>query len=439
VFSIAVNTLYTTLGKRGTIWQLAAVIVVCVLSGLVVLPAMIWYNSHFVAHQEMPATINVAIVLAGIAFFGWLLPLGTTTTYCLFSRSRTSNSITNNSSNGNNMTVRLPNQEQPSQVEQYSRPTNSLLPLPHYQPGATAPFAYEDESPWGWLEYASGNFQGQRLALKRIVAMIGRDENCEIWLDDEMASRYHAELAWFQEQAYLTDCGSLNGVLCKGQRVHGSIPLQDKDSISIGTHHFLFIRAEHKQDPLADDDPLNRHTWRSTEDLLSESSKQEVIGLNRSTQQSSTPQKHGALTFCDGTLVGRTVAIDRPVLTVGCDPGCHIVVMDDSILPQHARILNYEGDDYIQAISNRQDTFVNNDVLLGSRRLQPGDVIGLGNLHMIYVSMSPPISPTTSQPGIVTPPSQPGNVTSQPGVVRPFSQPGLRNGPLPLRLPSRQK
>jgi pSer/pThr/pTyr-binding forkhead associated (FHA) protein len=420
VFSIAVNALYTTLGKRGTTRQFIGVIVICAVSALFVFPVMIWYNSHFIARQQVPSLTDVTLVLVCIAFFGWLLPLGTTTTYFLFGRPRHSD---NNSSTAFGITA----QEQPPQAEQHNIPT-SLLPPPQYQPGSVAPFAYEDEAPWGWLEYSSGNFQGQRLALKRTRATIGRDEECDIWLDDDMASRFHAELSWSQNQPYLTDCGSLNGVLCNGQKVQGTIMLQDKDAISIGAHHFLFIQAEHKADPFADDDPLNRHTWRSTEDLRSESSKQEIIDLHRTIQQSpslssSARQKGGALTFCDGVQAGRTIPIDRPILTIGSAPGCHIVIMDASIAPQHARLLNHEGNDYLQTISNQNDTFINNEVLLGSRRLQPGDIVGFGNLHLIYVTVSPAISPTTSQPGIVTPPSHLG----------------LRSGPVPLRLPSRQK
>jgi pSer/pThr/pTyr-binding forkhead associated (FHA) protein len=421
VFSIAVNALYTTLGKRGTTRQFIGVIVICAVSALFVFPVMIWYNSHFIARQQVPSLTDVTLVLVCIAFFGWLLPLGTTATYCLFGRPRHSDN--DNSSTTFGITA----QAQTPQIEQHNIPT-SLLPSPQYQPGSVAPFAYEDEAPWGWLEYSSGNFQGQRLALKRTRATIGRDEECDIWLDDDMASRFHAELSWSQNQPYLTDCGSLNGVLCNGQKVQGTIMLQDKDAISIGAHHFLFIRAEHKADPFADDDPLNRHTWRSTEDLRTESSKQEIIDLHHTIQQSSSlpspvPQKGGTLTFCDGVQAGRTIPIDRPILTIGSAPGCHIVIMDASIAPQHARLLNYEGNDYLQTISNQNDTFINNEVLLGSRRLQPGDIVGFGNLHLIYVTVSPAISPTTSQPGIVTPPSHPG----------------LRSGPVPLRLPSRQK
>src|SRR5690348_17191418 len=145
---------------------------------------MIWYNLRFVVHQEMPPLTEVALILAAIAFFGWLLPFGITTRHCLFSQTRRLSA--------SNTTAHIPTQEQLTQISQHNRPT-SLLPPPQYQPGTVAPFAYEDESPWGWLEYSSGNFQGQRLALKRTLATIGRDENCDIWLDDDMASRFHAD------------------------------------------------------------------------------------------------------------------------------------------------------------------------------------------------------------------------------------------------------
>ncbi len=408
--AIAVNALYTTLSKRGTTRQLAGAIVTCVISALFILPALLWYNLRFVIHQETPPVAEVDIALTCIALCGWLLPLGTTTAYCLFGLPRSSNTA-----------FRIPSQGKLPQVEQRNKET-SLLPPPRYQPGVAAPFAYEDEAPWGWLEYRSGNFQGQRLSLKRTIAILGRDEDCDIWLDDDMASRYHAELAWSREQAYLTDCGSLNGVLCNGQRVHGSILLADNDTIAIGTHHFLFIRAEHKIDPRDDDDPLSHHTWRSTRDLFTESTNQEILGqpLEPDTQRTPVTLKGGALTFCDGQLAGRTIMLDQPALTIGRAPNCQIAINDVSLAYQHAQFLSRDGDNYVQDLSQQNSITVNSKVQTGLCRLQPGDIIGIGNLHLIYVVVSS--HPQTSHPDAVTPP-----------------HPGIRSGPLPLRLPSRQK
>ena len=102
---------------------------------------------------------------------------------------------------------------------------------------------------------------------KRTIITIGRDEQCDIWLDDDMASRHHAELAWDNGRIYLTDCESLNGVLLNKRPVRGTGLVESNDLLQIGTHHFIFLLAEQKNLLTVPDDPLSRHTWRSSQDL----------------------------------------------------------------------------------------------------------------------------------------------------------------------------
>lgn len=126
---------------------------------------------------------------------------------------------------------------------------------PRRQPGVSAPFVYSADKPWGWLVYRDGKFAGQELALKRAIVSIGREEDNEVWLDDDTISRYHAELAWENGQAYVTDAGSLNGVLLNGKRLQTSMPMNHNDTLDIGENHFLLRYA---QQPALDDfdDPL---------------------------------------------------------------------------------------------------------------------------------------------------------------------------------------
>lgn len=131
--------------------------------------------------------------------------------------------------------------------------THNCTPL---QPRACAPFVFDNDTPWGWLEYHRGNFQGQRLALKRSLVTIGRDEDNDIWIDDDMASRHHAELIYKQGQVYLTDCDSLNGVLINGQPLHGTALLSSNAILEIGQHLFRFMLADQRTTQNANDDPL---------------------------------------------------------------------------------------------------------------------------------------------------------------------------------------
>src|SRR5438270_4354477 len=84
MFAIAVNALYTALRKRGTTRQLASAIVACVLSALLLLPAFVWYNGRFSIEQGALSVVEVTAALVYVVLWGWIVPLGVTTTYCLF-------------------------------------------------------------------------------------------------------------------------------------------------------------------------------------------------------------------------------------------------------------------------------------------------------------------------------------------------------------------
>src|SRR5437899_12153201 len=90
MFAIAVNALYTTLRKRGTTRQLAGAIVTCVISALLLLLALAWYDMRFSIEQAVISVAEVEVVLVYVALFGWFLPLSVPVSYCFVSVPRTS-------------------------------------------------------------------------------------------------------------------------------------------------------------------------------------------------------------------------------------------------------------------------------------------------------------------------------------------------------------
>ncbi|HCP76016.1 MAG TPA: hypothetical protein DIU08_15430, partial [Ktedonobacter sp.] len=172
MFAIAVNALYTSLRKRGTTRQLAGAIVTCAISALLLLPALIWFNMRFSVVQAALSTAEVEVALGYVALCGWLLPLGVTATYCLFTQPRTSTT-----------SVNIPRQHRTTRAN-----TASAFYPPRHKPGVVPPYVFREDTPWGWLTYRGGRFQGQRLALERTIVTIGRGEDNDIWLDDDLAS-----------------------------------------------------------------------------------------------------------------------------------------------------------------------------------------------------------------------------------------------------------
>ena len=466
MLAIAVNALYTTLRKRGTTRQLAGAIVACVISALLLLPAIIWYTIRFSSVQAAISVVEVTLALVFVALCGWILPLSVTTYYCLFAQPRDSNT-----------SVRIPRQLNHRKRTTLGNAIAGAVPLPKRQPGVVAPFVYGQDIPWGWLEHRSGRFQGQKLALNRIVISIGREEDNDIWLDDETSSRYHAELAWDGGQVYITDCDSLNGVLLNGRRIRGTLVIKSGDLLEIGSHRFLFESAE-RPIPLAEqDDPLLHHPRRHsispeigfpgqgqydrklasanalpTRPLEDETpfefdsleldravhqlprstpgeikaepgdpaTPHEAVGYNPITPPPLAERPGGLCLICNGAMAGRSFLLDRSVLTVGRSADSDVIIHDNSISDHHARFIRQADGDYVQDLASRYSTKVNDEPLIESCMLQKGDIISLGNVRLEYTFI--PEAQTTSLPPL----SMPARTHSL-------------NGPVPLRLPSKPK
>jgi pSer/pThr/pTyr-binding forkhead associated (FHA) protein len=415
MLAIAMNALFTSLRQRGTTRQLAGALLVCVVSALLLLLALVWYNLRFTVGQVAGAEVMLALVY--VALWGWVIPSSVTLTYCLFTVPRNTQTA-----------LHIPLQK--AAVE-----TAALLNPPRYRVGVVAPFAFNEETPWGWLEYRSGNFHGQRLALKRIVATLGRDEDCDIWVDDDMASRHHAELAYDKGRACLTDCGSLNGITLNGRRVHGTVLLAADDVLQIGEQSFLFIPTNEQANSLEMSDPLAHHTWRSSQDMLTGSSRvvpapdarpepssahvDETAELNYKAARPALAKQCGMLRIRDGEMAGQHLRLERAIICVGRDPECDFIITDISISRKHAQFLHQLDGDYVQDLGSRNGTRVNEEPLQQQPKLlQTGDVVMLGNVHLEY--------------SLVVPVPVKHADTPYP------SSPGLLSGPMPLKLPSRQ-
>jgi pSer/pThr/pTyr-binding forkhead associated (FHA) protein len=208
---LAACTLYAKVRKRGTPRQFRLMLLALILCGLLLLPALVWYSLRFDAQVS---ALEVGVILSWVALCGWFGPLGIASMYVL-------------------LTTRSVSQSTRQGYEPMRRPQ-----------GPPAPFVYNAETPWGWLVYRNGKFLGQELALKRAVIWIGREEDNEIWLDDDTVSRYHAELTWENGLVSVHDCGSLNGVLLNGQRVPNATLVKNGDTLEVGAHSFLLKYAQ---------------------------------------------------------------------------------------------------------------------------------------------------------------------------------------------------
>lgn len=73
---------------------------------------------------------------------------------------------------------------------------------------------------------------------------VGRDPDNKICIQDPFLSKEHAEIYPQNGRYYLKDLGSANGTYLNRERITGPVEVHDKDIITFGPLHFIFMEEE---------------------------------------------------------------------------------------------------------------------------------------------------------------------------------------------------
>ena len=84
----------------------------------------------------------------------------------------------------------------------------------------------------------SGPLAGQELPIDKPVIVLGRGVGGDVMLEDQEASRRHAEIRFSGREVSITDLGSRNGTFVNGARIQGAQTLRPGDEIRIGASRF---------------------------------------------------------------------------------------------------------------------------------------------------------------------------------------------------------
>ncbi|MFM8313056.1 MAG: diguanylate cyclase [Deltaproteobacteria bacterium] len=93
------------------------------------------------------------------------------------------------------------------------------------------------------LTQLSGSGSGQVFNLRNKTYKIGRDRDCDIWVDDPHISRVHAVITDENNETIIKDNLSTNGVFINGKKVTEQI-LKNGDRLLIGTR--LYFKFSHE-------------------------------------------------------------------------------------------------------------------------------------------------------------------------------------------------
>jgi pSer/pThr/pTyr-binding forkhead associated (FHA) protein len=409
---------YALARRRGTPRQLAGAMLGCLAAAACILPAIIWSQTRLDLQGPALSVSEVLLWLSWVGVLGWMLPLGSSMGFLLFA-------VPFDSRHALKARARplKPPSAEGQQEERHHEPLGQGVA-------------------WGRLIHLDGPYLHREVPLTRQAVSLGRERDNDILLDADLASRYHAELRWERGRGYLKDHGSMNGTSVNGQNVWGVVPLHDGDVLEIGGRRFRYQEMHPEANTAG--------AFQADAAAPSAANLAETAPLPTATPPAPPQSKaSGWLLVQGGPSAAERYELSQAAFTIGRDPACDLVIQDSSISRRHAQIIRQEdGFFYAQDLGSQNGTAVNGQRLTAPHRLSEGATLTLGTIPLRFVSNPP--AEEEKQPAAVEAPmaaalagpsAEPAPGEAAPAPVKkrrvPTAPPRGREGPTPLRLPTR--
>lgn len=360
--------------RRGTPRQLARATLLCLSGSALSLVAIWWKQGRFDLYGPELDPREVLVMLVWSAGSGWFLPLYALVRYIAHARPLPP---------GQSFTLRV-RAVPAAALAALDDPARRVEPL-----GAGRA--------WGQLVPLQGELALRPLPLTRKLSLLGREIDNDVIIDDERASRHHAEIHWDHGHPQLRDRASLNGLSLNGQAVRGAVPLRAGDVIEVGAHRFRFEMV---------DSPAKVDTPAKMADALEATQKTTASGVPGS-----------ARAIPGVVLVGLDRGFERTrwelreqLSVIGRDPECQVRLADSSVSRRHAQIVRQPTGYFVSDLQSSNGTAVNGVPLDAPAVLRTGDLVRVGEVTLRCEALTVlPIDP--SAPTISLEPSTNGHAS----------------------------
>ncbi len=192
------------------------------------------------------------------------------------------------------------------------------------------------------------------------VTTIGRGRDNTLCLEDGSVSRQHARIKRDKDKYIIEDSGSRNGTFVNGKRVSRQ-NLQSEDRVEVGGYILIFQER-----------PTVIEKGETTIDK-----KGRPVPL-------SEPMTGPGLIIIRGANTARRFPVGRQELRIGRAEGNDIVLLNDTISRNHAKIVRKEGKVILKDLGS-QNGIVVNGKKVKEKNLKDGDEIEIGPISFKFV------------------------------------------------------
>ena len=325
---------------------------------------------------------------------------------------------------------------------------------------------------------------GREYAIGAGRAVIGRDAECDVVIESKSVSRKHAEIMGTDKGYLLVDL-STNGTYVNGEKIAGQKVLARADVIRVGDADLRFYADPPKGgQPAAPQAPAAAPAPAAPATPVPP--KASDPGGPRATMPNPTPKPappgpppapaaparlndtmHGtpaaaappgplaSILVRSGTKKGQRIQIRVPVVNIGRAEYNDIVLPEESVSTQHAKLQRRDGIWILIDLGSTNGTFVDGERIEGETPLAPGSTVRFGDASVVFepdddalglgkggagtkvmgamkldAPAPAPAAPAPSKPAAVPAPAAPA--PSRPAAKPPASKPaGAKPAPKP--------
>lgn len=191
---------------------------------------------------------------------------------------------------------------------------------------------------------------------------IGRVDGNDVVLPSNTVSRTHARIFVSNNKCYIDDLASANGVTVDGEAIKERTEIRNGSKVRIG-EYTLYLEYKDQSDMHAGQDVLK-------------------------TQIVSSDQSGYKIVRVGDKFAGEAFMLSEQNNTIGRTEDNYILLSDNSISRNHARIVNSNLTYHVIDLDSSNGTFVNNKKISSEYKLHPGDQIRFGNVSFVFVPAS---------------------------------------------------
>lgn len=200
------------------------------------------------------------------------------------------------------------------------------------------------------------------------ASVIGRDDSCDIRVDDRKVSRRHAAFRLIDGQPWAEDLGSVNGIRLNGKKINQRAMMLDGDVVQVGGYE---VRLK----------PVTRAAVKARRSDTPAPS--DTMGMRVAPPDTARARDDGVarLTLFGQTkpVAGRRFPLGFGESIVGRLEDCAVPILDGSVSRQHARIVLSADAATVTDLGSSNGVFVN-EVRIDRAELTDGDRLKFGSV-----------------------------------------------------------